>query len=151
MSAGGILLGLALGAPVAAEVPEGCVAFVGDIALGRGVSDEIARRGSPWQDWPESTGTVWVGNLEGSVAKGPCVQPDPAYCLGFAESQLDHLSDLGAVALSVENNHAGDHGMAILFLTLACKALALALGLAGAVSTVAGPGGETGSSSRERE
>jgi hypothetical protein len=87
-----------------AREPE--LTVVGDVVLARGVADEIARRGDPWAALPLGPGEVRVGNLEGSVAVGDC----EGICLGFQEAALDRLRDAGFRAMSVENNHAHDHG-----------------------------------------
>lgn len=89
---------------------DACVVFVGDVALARGVSSELSRSDrSPWEAFP--TGDAWVGNLEGTLAEGPC-HKDPALCLGFDRATLDRLATSPFAALSLANNHAHDHGAA---------------------------------------
>lgn len=87
----------------------GEIVFVGDIALGRGVAREMARRGSPWAEMPAREGEARVGNLEGALAEGPCLRTDDS-CLGFEVAALDALAAAGFRAVSIENNHALDHG-----------------------------------------
>jgi poly-gamma-glutamate synthesis protein (capsule biosynthesis protein) len=93
-------------APAAPPTDAACVVFVGDTSLARGVATELARTAaSPWAGFP--TGDPWVGNLEGTLAAGPC-RSEP--CLGFDEAALARLAGSPFAALSLANNHTFDHG-----------------------------------------
>ncbi len=117
----------------ASAPPDPCVTFVGDVSLARGVAEEIARRGDPWTSWPPAAGELRVGNLEGSLATAPCTRDD-GLCLEIAVDALDHLGPAGFAAMSLANNHSGDHGDAGL------AATAAALQARGLIAISAGDG-----------
>lgn len=106
---------------------------MGDVCLSRGVASEAAREGDPWRDWPVEPGTFRVGNLEGSLAAGPCRRTD-GLCLAIDEPLLDRLVPAGFRAMSLANNHALDHGPEGL------AATAAALRARGVVAVTAGDG-----------
>lgn len=101
-----------------ADPRPGGVEFVGDVSLARGVAEEAARSGDPWRELPVADGVIRVGNLEGSVAAGPCVRTD-GLCLAIAEADLDWLRSAGFAVMSLANNHALDHGREGLAATVA--------------------------------
>ncbi len=101
----------------AAPVPgdDGCVTFVGDVTLARGVRRELFRDPrSPWAGFSFAPGDAWVGNLEGAVEPGAgqgCKKP-PALCLGMAPGDIPLLRGAPFVGLSLANNHSRDFGEA---------------------------------------
>jgi poly-gamma-glutamate synthesis protein (capsule biosynthesis protein) len=100
--------------PTAASRP-GCVTFVGDVMLSRGVAREIERRKkSPWVELRASheLAPAWVGNFEGSVLptrNDACARRD-GLCLGVDPQTLEWLKGTPFRALSIANNHIDDFG-----------------------------------------
>lgn len=105
---------------------DGCLSFVGDVVLSRGVAKELHRRNvSPWHAL--ITHGPIVGNLEGAVGEGACELGHnrggaDAPCLSIAEPDLAWLKSAPFIAMSLANNHSHDHG--IEGLTRTTKALA---------------------------
>ncbi len=104
--------------PVAvAHSNRGCITFVGDVMLARGVAREIAaRKKSPWTELAASPtlAPAWVGNFEGAVLPtpgSPCTKSD-GLCLGVEPRTLEWLKGSPFRALSIANNHVGDFGTA---------------------------------------
>lgn len=93
---------------------DGCLSFVGDVVLSRGVAKELHRRNvSPWEAL-NARGPI-VGNLEGAVGEGTCVPGHnvggvDAPCLSIAEADLAWLKSAPFTAMSLANNHSHDHG-----------------------------------------
>jgi poly-gamma-glutamate synthesis protein (capsule biosynthesis protein) len=99
----------------AEPAPRGCLTFVGDVSLARGVGRELARRGtSPWASFAGAPGftPAWVGNFESAVlppGAPPCPRAD-GLCLGVAAPALEWLRASPFRALSIANNHVDDFG-----------------------------------------
>jgi hypothetical protein len=95
----------------------GCITFVGDVMLARGVAREIAaRKKSPWTELAgsPSLAPAWVGNFEGAVVPAPanlCAKSN-GLCLGVEPRALEWLKGSPFRALSTANNHVSDFGTA---------------------------------------
>lgn len=107
-------------ARAAPEPPRGCVTFVGDVTLARGVARELERRQtSPWAELVAShrLAPAWIGNFEGAVLPEPpgtrasCSKP-ASLCLGVKRRALEVLRGGPFRAFSIANNHIDDYGAA---------------------------------------
>jgi len=127
-----LLLG-SLVASRSSQADEGCLRFVGDVALSRGVAAALERTPPMPRSWqalmapraadstshpPSGAGASrsepWVGNLEGSLLPAPgepaaCQNP-AGICLGIAPRHLRLLIGSPFAALSLSNNHSHDFG-----------------------------------------
>jgi hypothetical protein len=101
----------------AAAPGHGCITFVGDVMLARGVAREISRRKTnPWAELSSShrLAPSWIGNFEGAVSTSPepvCPRRD-GLCLGVEPRTLEWLKKSPFRALSIANNHVDDFGAA---------------------------------------
>ncbi|GEP41148.1 CapA family protein [Brevifollis gellanilyticus] len=86
--------------------------FAGDIMLGRGVTQTIAKEGNPLRAWRETLAgaDLVMGNLECVISAQPAAPAKGRITLVAAPSALECLREVGFTALSVENNHALDLG-----------------------------------------
>jgi len=115
IAAVGLLVILALARRPPARPPVRLL-FTGDILLSREVEVEIKATGrSPWaQIAPFLSGADWTGgNLEGAFgSEEDCRTTGDAPCFAFPDASAELLARAGFDALSVENNHAADLGVA---------------------------------------
>lgn len=89
--------------------------FTGDILLSRRVISELQQRKiSPWARFTNLFHEAqWVsGNLEGAVGPECDCQKRRELCLNIPESAVALLKSGGFTAVTLENNHAGDLGVA---------------------------------------
>ncbi len=86
--------------------------FAGDIMLGRGVTQTIAKDGNPLRAWRETLAgaDLVMGNLECVISSQPAAPVKGRITLVAAPSAVECLREVGFTALSVENNHALDLG-----------------------------------------
>lgn len=90
--------------------------FTGDILLSRQVAVEMNRtHASPWDSVASLFASAdWVaGNLEGAIGpEADCVAVDRDMCFADSDTTPLLLARAHIAAVSIENNHAGDVGVA---------------------------------------
>jgi len=89
--------------------------FVGDLMLGRGVSEEVEANGNSYlfQNIKYLSRGVdeIVGNLEGPIIASASEIPHQSLNFGFPPEVLNWLKDFNFTALSLANNHIADRGL----------------------------------------
>ena len=103
-----VLVTVAAAEPVEAEAgARACVAFAGDVMLGRDLGPALAARPSILEALPA---VPLIANLEGAVAAAPgSCSKQPRLCLDVDRAALKSVAPR-LLAVSTENNHAGDWG-----------------------------------------
>ena len=98
-----------------ASAPEVRLLFTGDILLSRQVEVELAaRKVSPFGALEnEFRQAAWIGgNMEGAIGAAADCLPKANPCFATPEAAAQMLRAAGFKTLTIENNHAGDLGVA---------------------------------------